>query len=278
MNEQLVQTEEAHEKESAQEKYLTDRIEELDQLLEERSAAIDAKAETLQSAEMEPGRLERQISSIENALNSMDTENRSFARKIKMFDSEQESQARRRIETEKQRKTILEKLELNRQTLEEREQDTATVKSNLEKAKALNHDLITTRVEVNVRRRDIDSKLRHLNDQFALATKDYEILKRQIKKKRSVMDSSKEILPILEAQLQDQEILLKNHLEEKAHKKREIQKMKDEIDSQVNRLLQQEGLEKDKKRVRFALVFSIAISFSLYNSHEVTTLLYQRLP
>ncbi len=224
-------------------------VAELEALLIERGESAKHKSDSFNTAQLEPSRMSRQITSIESAAEAMEQEHRLLLRKIRNFDIEVDNQSKRRLDAEKLRKSVLEKLELNRQTLEERELDVATVQTNLEKAKALGHDLLTKKVEMNVKKREADSTLRHLNDQLALTSKDFELLKRQLKKKRTVADLARQNLPGLEDQLKDQQMLLKNVQEERSAKSKDIQKLKDEVDSHIARLFQQEGVETDRKNV-----------------------------
>lgn len=142
----MAQTDESYERELLEKQSLEVRLKELEALNAEKQGQLDGKTAALESAELEPGRLERQIISMEHAVENMEKENRALQRKIKSYEQEVENQAHRRQEAEKLRKTILEKLELNRQTLEEREHDVAVVRANLEKARAHHHDQVTRKV------------------------------------------------------------------------------------------------------------------------------------
>jgi chromosome segregation ATPase len=214
----------------------------------ERQEVIKSKTDHLKVAELEPGRLKRQISSIENARVSMDVDLRSIERAARRFDDELEIQLKRRGEAEKLRKTILEKLELNRQTLEGREQDVASVKANLDRAKAQTHDIMTKKYELTVRKREVDGTLRHTNDQLTVAEKDYEMLKRTLKKKRTMTDSVKQVLPSLDGQMKDQETIQRGIQDEKNWKMKEMKKFKDEVDTYLARFMLLEGIEADKKK------------------------------
>lgn len=247
LNEQYSQTEEAYERENAQKLISNAKIEDVENQNREKQELIKAKSDHLKIAELEPGRLKRQISSIENARKSMEVDFRTVERAARRFDDELRVQHKRREEAEKLRKMILEKLELNRQTLEEREQDVASVKANLDRAKAQTHDIMTKKYEFTVRKREVDATLRHGHDQLTMAEKDYEILKRQLKKKRSITDSAKQVLPTLDGQLKDQETIMRGIQEEKNFKMKEIKRFKDEVDSYIKRFMLLEGIEADKK-------------------------------
>ena len=247
MNEQYGQAEEAYERENAQKQILTSKIADLETQNQGRHEVLKEKKEFLKVAELEPGRLERQIQSIQQAESSMGSDLRSIERSTKHFDLEVEAQNKRRRDAEQLRRTILEKLELNRQTLEEREQDVSAVKTNLDKAKAANHDIMTKKYETNVRKREVDGSLRHATDTVLAAEKEYEILKRQLKKKRSICDSVKILIPSLESQFKDEETTLRAITEEKNSKTKELKRFKMEVDQYLSRFLQLENSEVRKK-------------------------------
>lgn len=230
------------------------RLSEVQALKEERALAYQQKLESFHATEAEPARLQRQISAIVNASDNMKQDLQALTRKLNNFENTYQEQKKRKLETEKMRTNILEKLELNRQTLEDREHDVQAVQANLEKAKALSHDLITRKVELNVRKRELDSNVRHINDQLNVATKDYEGLTRQLKKKVIVLDLVKQNIPGLEGQLRDQELSLKNIQDDKSSRKKEIQKLKDEIDVHITKLFSQENIESDRKKELEAII------------------------
>ena len=76
---------------------------------------------------------------------------------------------------------------------------------------------MTKKYEFTVRKREVDATLRHGHDQLTMAEKDYEILKRQLKKKRSITDSAKQVLPTLDGQLKDQETIMRGDLTISTH-------------------------------------------------------------
>ena len=206
---QLQQADEAFERESAQKALLNVRLAEITAIKDGKDSELGEKSHSLHLASSEPTRLSRQVEAIQRAVVSMESENRALARRLKSFEQDIEAQSNRRKEAEKLRKSLTEKLELNRQTIEKREQDVATVRANLETAKAKGHDLITTKVELNVRKREAESSARHRNDQLNLSNKEYDNLKRQLKKKRANTDAIRQLIPILTEQLKDQEMYLK---------------------------------------------------------------------
>lgn len=230
------------------------KVSEVEGLKNERDAVYQLRQEHLGTVEAEPGRLKRQIASIEGAAESMQRDFQQLSRKCDNFQKDLDDQQKKKAEAEKLRMSILEKLELNRQTLEEREHDVASIQANLEKAKSIGHDLITKKVELNLRKRDLDGKYRHLKDQFAISTKEYDNLIRQLKKKRIVLDLSKQNIPGLEQQLRDATMAHNHLLDHFTTKKKEVARYKEEVDGHIARLLQQEGLEGKKKEELEAII------------------------
>jgi hypothetical protein len=187
----------------------------------------------------------------------MGNEERILLRKIKYIDQEIESQQKRRIEAEKLKKNLLEKMEFNSQTIEKREQDVSLVRANLDAAKSKYHDIVTKKVELNIKKKDIESALHHKTDQFNIVKKDYENWKRQYKKRRLIFDSVKEMLPQLEEQLEDKENVLKRYTDEFDRNSKLIIKLREDIDLNVAEFLQQEGFEKYKKTELEAAINSV---------------------
>ena len=246
---QLQQSDESYDREMAKKQMLVKRLEDLESIKDGKDTDIGSKSITMQSASNEPHRLSRQVESIEKAATAMENENKALLRKIQNFEKDMELQAKKRTETELLKKSLLEKLELNRQTIEKREQDVSILRSNLDVVKAKHHDLITTKVELNVVKRDTESKARHKADQLSIANKEYDNLKRQLKKKQIIANAVRQVLPTLAEQLRDQESMLSTLQTEKDVKQKEVQKMKNEVDTLIANFLQQEGVEQERKRL-----------------------------
>ena len=226
---------------------LKDKIIENRQMIRDKHESLIFKHETSHTFEAEPDRLSRQLASVETAKSDMENEYKMLLRRIRNFKVDQESQAKRRVDAERLRTTILQKLELNRQTLEEREVDVAAIMSSLEKARAIGHDLVTRKVELNIKNRDLDNNCRHLTDQLQVANKDFNELKRQLKKKRAIAESARQMIPLRKEHLREQESMLRNLKDDLSSRNREIQRKTDEINSHTARLLHQEDIEVNKK-------------------------------
>lgn len=239
---------EAFERETKQKQMLVARLEEVENIRDGKGLDIEGKQTALKSAESEPTRLLRQVEAVERAAKLMDAENKAMIRKFKAFDQEIAQQASRREEAERVKKSMDEKLELNMRTIDKREQDVAIVQSNLDAVQATGHDLLTTRAELNVHRKEVESLMRHKIDQLSFAKKEYQDAKRLLKKKTAFTQGMRSMLPTLEEQLRSVQLQLNTLSSEKNSKTKEVIKMKEEVDSFIADFLQQEGLEAGKKQ------------------------------
>lgn len=163
-------------------------------------------------------------------------------------------QERKREEAERLKKTLLEKNELHRQTLQQRQQDSALVKLDLDSEKQRAHDYATQNAELAILKRDLESQLQSLNDQQAILQKEYGAMKRMIKKKRSIADAARAVIPKLEETLNDQEVSLKSYLNECEEIRKEVQELKNELDERIVEFLQLEGVQASKKAELEALI------------------------
>eukprot|EP00606_Chrysophyceae_sp_TOSAG23-5_P000247 GSChrysophyteH2.ASY1.ANO1.465.1 assembled CDS len=245
---EIQNADEAFERETKQKQMLVARLEEVEKIRDGKDLDIEGKQTALKSAESEPTRLLRQVDAVERAAKLMDTENKAMIRKFKAFDLEIAQQASRREEAERVKKSMDEKLELNMRTIEKREQDVAIVQSNLDAVQATGHDLLTTRAELNVHRKEVESLMRHKIDQLSFAKKEYQDAKRILKKKTAFTLGMRSMIPTLEEQLRGVQLQLKTLSSEKNVKSREVIKLKEEVDSFIADFLQQEGLESGKKQ------------------------------
>jgi hypothetical protein len=95
----------------------------------------------------------------------------------------------------------------------------------------------------------MDSEVRHKGDEIAMMKKEYELLKRQYKKKRGIVDQIKAIIPQLEEQTLTQEHVMRSYKEESEEIKRKIGNQQEEVELGIAQLLAQENHEKAHSEV-----------------------------
>jgi hypothetical protein len=116
------------------------------------------------------------------------------------------------------------------------------VKIDVDNEKQKTHDIATRNAEISILKRDVESQLQSYNDQQSLLQKEYENIKRIIKKRRSISDAIHAIIPKLEETLHDEELSLKSYESECEVIKKDVSQLKKELDEHIIEFLQLEGM------------------------------------
>ena len=116
------------------------------------------------------------------------------------------------------------------------------------------HDYATRNAELAILKKDLESQLQSLNDQQSILQKEYGAMKRMIKKKRTIADGARAVIPKLEETLNDQEVSLKSYINECEEIRKEVQDIKNELDERIVEFLQLEGIQSSKKTELEALI------------------------
>lgn len=201
----------------------------------------------LQKHSLEPARICRQADATEKAVSTMTEQLSSVKRKITNADLDLQKCNDRKEATEKLKTSILEKNEIHRLTIEKREKDAASILKNLEDEKALLHDNITKKMELNLKKKEIDADYRHMNESLNFLKKDYDSVKRLYKKKRGKADAVRVMIPTLTEQLIDEQHNIGLYKADRDENRKRNEKLKEEIDIALAHFLDQEGIEKSKK-------------------------------
>jgi hypothetical protein len=248
--EELLQIDDTFDKENVTKKTLLKRYNDLEGMKKSKLEELSLLKSKLLKHSMEPARICRQADATEKAVMAMTDQMNGVKRKTMYADTELEKCHQRREATAKLKTSILEKNEIHRLTIEKRDKDVASILKNLEDEKSLLHDNITMKMELNLRRKEIDSDYRHMTETLNFLKKDYDGVKRQYKKKRSKADAVRQLIPTLSEQLVDEQHNVGLYCSDRDENRRRNEKLKDEIDVALAHFLEQEGLEKSKKEVR----------------------------
>ena len=89
--------------------------------------------------------------------------------------------------------------------------------------------------------------LRHTMDELTRSNKEFDQLKRTIKKKQGIVDSAIALQPGLETQKSDVEAELATYKGESVLLKKQLKNLKQEVDVYIANFLRQEVIEKEKK-------------------------------
>eukprot|EP01041_Mallomonas_annulata_P000089 gene89-117_t len=220
--------------------------------LEEHLAAKKVEFETIMAAvevtKLQPQRLTRKSEAISKAATHLEEELLRIHGRTRRHENELTKQVKRRDDAEKLKIHLEEQLEMHNQTLETRENDLAILKKKVEVEQASHHDLVTKKVALNIRKREVEGVLRFRDDQLNFLQREYEGSKRLYKKKVGIVDATKALLPELELQLVDADLALQNFKKESEAKKARCADLKDVMESDMARFLSQVAFEKGEKQ------------------------------
>ena len=247
LKEDLASTERAYEAEKKRRADISARI---DQVREEQAELEDEEAEKtslLAKLQNDPERIRKQAAVVEKAVVNLDAELLRLEEKIKQCDTELDHQKMKRKEVEAVSNDLGRKLELHRKTIEQREKEVDTVRKTLDYERHQHQKLLEQKVELELKDKEARENLRHAMEQTTMANKEFDSLKRKIKKKQGMLDSALALLPGLETQRHDAESELATYKAECSKLKKTLKEMKQEVDVSIATFLQKEVLEKDKK-------------------------------
>ncbi|CAM9236095.1 unnamed protein product, partial [Chrysoparadoxa australica] len=162
--------------------------------------------------------------------------------------------AEKRAEAEEVKTSLLQKLSLLKETIGHRQKDVEAVGKNLELERARHHQLTTEQLEVEVSRREQDQALRLETDSLSLAKKEFDALKRRLRKKRSMADVAASVLPALREQLREVQAEVTVRKNENKALAAQVEDAKHEVDVSIVRFLRQEGVEQEKREQLTALM------------------------
>ena len=249
LNDQTLKAREAFMKESNQKQLINTKLESCQDDKSAKEDNLKSIVSAFERSSIEPKRVAKQTDSIEHAVNSMKSELKRVNKEVVKVQEATISQADRKAKADLLLKSLQETLSSHEESIEEKEKELGTMRAELESEKALNNDLITRKVELNLKKKESENLLRQSLDEQSTAKKTYEILEKQIKLKRGVADESKHAIPALESNLLDEQISLKLLKDEQKRIKAELKGLRHEVDVHIVELLQQEGVEQSKKRI-----------------------------
>jgi len=213
-----------------------------------------SQRQTLQKIKADPERIKKNADVVEKAKENLAGDVKRLAQRVEDCDAELMHQAKKRKEADDVGKDLGRKLDLHRETIEQRERDVESVKKNLELEKAHNHDQLNRRADLEKAQKHADDDLRREFEKLAMMKSDFEKQKKTLKKKKQIVDSTLSGIPQLRLQLTDAGHQLEAYRTENAHLQGNLGELKQEVDIFIAKFLRQEGIEKTKKEELLGLV------------------------
>lgn len=132
--------------------------------------------------------------------------------------------------------------------IEDRKKEFESIVKALSLAQAGYHSLTATRLEQDIKLRDVLDSIRHGNATALLQRKQLDTLMRLYLKKKAVAEKSRVLVKELEIQLVDEKKISGNKLKRCEEESDAIEKIKDEQNIKLTQLLQQRNIEDEMKR------------------------------
>ncbi|CAN0155595.1 unnamed protein product, partial [Scytosiphon promiscuus] len=239
------------EKETVKDQALKQSLLEKSEVLEETRKDLGRQQERIQAylskTGGEPDRIRKQGDSVHRAAASLDAEVRRLQESTGKAEQDAEKIREKRQQATELKKGLVEKLELQRDTLQHRQKDVEVVTTNLELQRAKNHQLLTERVELTLAGKEADERARREGDTLSMEGKFFELMKRKLRKKRYIADAAKQVVPVLEQQLGDVQADLQSQegLAKELDHQAEI--MRQDVDIGLAKFLSQEMTENSKR-------------------------------
>jgi chromosome segregation ATPase len=205
------------------------------------------KAAQLAKLQHDPERIRKQAAVVTKAVKNLDTELERLGIKLTRYKAELVAQAAKRKEVDDVGKDLGRKLDLHRKTIEQREREVDRIRKTLDYERQQHKQLLETKVELELSLKGESESLRHTMDELTRSNKEFDQLKRTIKKKQGIVDSSLALQPGLESQKSDVEAELATYKGESVLLKKQLKNLKQEVDVYIANFLTQEVIEKEKK-------------------------------
>ncbi|GMH49546.1 hypothetical protein TrRE_jg4562 [Triparma retinervis] len=241
-------TDEACKKDKARQIELAEIYRKLEEDQKRAAGEMSEAKRVLLKAQAEPERIKKQAESVAKAVDNLASEVMKLDNKILNCEQEISRQKQKKREAEEVKTNLNHKLELHRDTIEHRQRDVEAVSKNLELEKAKHHQLATNRLELELRRKEMDENTRHKNDSLTLEKKQLDIAKKLFRKKRQITNAAKDLLPGLKAQVHDNEALLSSYQVENRRMEKENKNLEEENDLIMGRLMKQTEIKEDKQK------------------------------
>ncbi|CBJ48625.1 coiled-coil flagellar protein, move backward only 2 [Ectocarpus siliculosus] len=245
-------------KETVKDEALKTTLLEKSEVLEDTRIDLGRQQERLQAylskTGGEPDRIRKQGDSVHRAASTLDAEVRRLQLCTAKAEQEAENIREKRQQATELKRGLIEKLELQRDTLQHRQKDVEVVTTNLEMQRAKNHQLLTERVELTLQSKEADEKTRREGDTLSMERKFLELMKRKLRKKRSIAEAARQVVPVLEQQLGDVQADLQSQEGLAKELNHEADIMRQDVDIGLARFLSQEMAENSKRSDLAALL------------------------
>ncbi|KAF1330773.1 hypothetical protein FI667_g4770, partial [Globisporangium splendens] len=198
----------------------------------------------LNQLQNDPERMEKQTDVVQRAVPNLEHEIAKAREKVAELDAAIEEQTTKMREAEDVQKEISHKLDVHRDTIDQRQRDVDHVNLHLCEEQNTHVLRLSEKTRFEMAGKALDMSFRRENERVQKDQKDYDRLKRELKKKLMLYDSSKALLPNLKSQVVDAHHQI-SALKAENKKQTQMQlEVKKQVDLLIAHFLKQEDGEK----------------------------------
>lgn len=222
--------------------------------LEVRCAAEQKQLAQLQS---DPERMDKQADVVHKAVTNLEREISKARDRVVELDAMLEEQSMKAREADDVQKELSHKLDVHRDTIDQRQRDVDHVNLHLREEQNTHVVRLSEKMRLEMAAKALEMAYRRETERVQKDQKDYDRLKRELKKKVMLYDSNKALLPNLKAQVVDaqhQIAALKTENKKQTQMQLEV---KQQVDLLIARFLKQEDGEKTQSRELEALTTNV---------------------
>jgi chromosome segregation ATPase len=228
---------------SAKKELFTARIEFLKKQKAEADEDKMVHRQTLQKIKGDPDRVKKNADVVDKAKESLAADNKRLTSRIDDCDAELLHQLKKRKEAEDVGKDLGRKLDLHRETIEQRQRDIESVKKNLEFEKSRNHHHLERRVALELEQKAAEDDNKREVEALAQIKSEFEKLKKKLKKRKHVAEATVATLPNLKLQLNDVQHQLESFRNESRNLQAQLTELSQEVDIFIAKFMRQETIE-----------------------------------
>lgn len=196
---------------------------------------------------LRPDRISKHVEMIDNAIESVNQDVDRNSEKLKFDVQIVDQDEKKKLELEALQKDLEAEMRGHRETMEKRERELDKEKVWLMEEKNTAHEQMDKRMQLEIELQSASDAVTRKNDRLLHVTKEFDRVKKQLKKNQMLADSVKSLLPNLKSQVTDTQHQIVLYENENKAKQLHQAELKQEVDIFIAKYLRQEGVEQAKK-------------------------------
>ncbi|OQR92276.1 MBO2, coiled coil flagellar protein [Thraustotheca clavata] len=233
-------------KEERRKQELTARCEVLRIANDALDASNNAEKKVLAKIRGDPERISKQADVVAKAVENLENEIKRINERLDIVNTQLEDLENKRKEAEDIQKELNHKLDVHRDTIDQRQRDVDHVNLLLNEEKQTHIVRLGEKARLELELRNADLNVRRESDRQGWLTKEFDRLKKLLKKKTMLYDSAKSLLPNMQVQVSDAQHQVRAVQAENKKMATEQVDLKQDVDVLIARLFKLDTIEKTK--------------------------------